>query len=145
MSTSVLRALGTGCHKRNGWIFGKVPNCLWPPHPLNFGKLCSNFFLQISFSEIYDAICFKGLACYCSAKTSSQPALSKSPVKRTKICNINFWIENDPPPLDLCRKFICFVRATCPLEKLPPKKGKIPKISIQLPFWSKISTGRGKK
>ena len=97
MSTRVLCALGTGGHKKMDEFSEKFQTAFDPP-PLIFGKLCSNFFLQISFSEIYDAICFKGLACYCSAKTSSQPALSKSPVKRTKICNINFWIENDPPP-----------------------------------------------
>ena len=97
MSTRVLCALGTGGHKK--WMnFRKSSKLPLTPPPLIFGKLCSNFFLQISFSEIYDAICFKGLACYCSAKTSSQPALSKSPVKRTKICNTNFWIENAPPP-----------------------------------------------
>ena len=28
---------------QNGWIFGKVPNGLWPP-PLTFGKLCCKFF-----------------------------------------------------------------------------------------------------
>ena len=33
-----------------------------------------------------------------------------------KICNINFWIENDPPPpLELFRKFIRFGDAILPL------------------------------
>ena len=34
-----------------------------------------------------------------------------------KICNINFWIENDPPPppLELFRKFIRFGRGMRPL------------------------------
>ena len=33
-----------------------------------------------------------------------------------KICNINFWIENDPPPLlELFRKFIRFGRGKRPL------------------------------
>ena len=31
-----------------------------------------------------------------------------------KICNINFWIENDPPPLELFRKFIHFGRERRP-------------------------------
>ena len=31
-----------GPHHQNGWIFGKVPNDLWPP--LIFGKSCCNFF-----------------------------------------------------------------------------------------------------
>ena len=35
-----------------------------------------------------------------------------------KICNINFWIENDPPPppLELFRKFIRFGRERRPLR-----------------------------
>ena len=33
-----------GWRHLNGWIFGKVPNCLW--NPLIFGKSCYNFFLQ---------------------------------------------------------------------------------------------------
>ena len=42
---------------------------------------------------------------------------SKSPVQRSKICNKNFWIENDPwpPPFGLFRKFIYFGGATRPL------------------------------
>ena len=31
---------------QNGWIFGKVPNGLWPP-PLIFGKSCCRFFKQL--------------------------------------------------------------------------------------------------
>jgi len=34
----------------------------------------------------------------------AQKALFKVP----KICNINFWIENDPSPLALSQKFIQF-------------------------------------
>ena len=34
----------------------------------------------------------------------------------SKICNINFWIENDPP-LELFRKFIRFGVRTRPLLK----------------------------
>ena len=34
------------------------------------------------------------------------------------ICNINFWIENDPPPsLELFRKFIRFGRGKLPLPR----------------------------
>ena len=43
----------------------------------------------------------------------AQKALFKVP----KICNINFWIENDPPPpLELFRKFIQFGNLTRPLS-----------------------------
>ena len=41
----------------------------------------------------------------------AQKALFKVP----KICNINFWIENDPLPLELFRKFIQFGAAILPL------------------------------
>ena len=35
-----------------------------------------------------------------------------------KICNINFWIENDPtPPLALFKKFIRFGSGTLPIEQ----------------------------
>ena len=41
----------------------------------------------------------------------AQKALFKVP----KICNINFWIENDPPPpLELFQKFIRFGCGTLP-------------------------------
>ena len=41
----------------------------------------------------------------------AQKALFKVP----KICNINFWIENDPSPLEVFRKFIRFDTLTRPL------------------------------
>ena len=41
---------------------------------------------------------------------SAQKALFKVP----KICHINFWIENDPPPLELSQKFIRFGTFTRP-------------------------------
>ena len=54
---------------QNGWIFGKVPNSLWPPAPpLIFGKLRCNFFPKF-MTEVSSIM--------------------------AKICNINFWIEND--------------------------------------------------
>ena len=40
----------------------------------------------------------------------------KSPVQKSKFCNINFWIGNDPPPpSELFRKFIRFGRDRLPL------------------------------
>ena len=42
-----------------------------------------------------------------------------------KICNINFWIENDPPPLELFRKFIRFGRGRRPLAKDVAQSGEI--------------------
>ena len=39
----------------------------------------------------------------------------KKPYLRSKICNINFWIGNDPPLLELFRKFIRFGDAILPL------------------------------
>ena len=41
----------------------------------------------------------------------AQKALFKVP----KICNINFWIGNAPPPLELFQKFIRFGSGTLPL------------------------------
>ena len=41
----------------------------------------------------------------------AQKPLFKAP----KICNINFWIENDAPPLALFRKFIRFGSRILPL------------------------------
>ena len=38
----------------------------------------------------------------------------KSPVKKSKFCNINFWIGNDPPPSELFRKFTRFRRGMLP-------------------------------
>ena len=73
---------------QNGWIFGKVPNGLWPPAPLIFGKLFCNFFPKF-MTEVSSIM--------------------------AKICNIIFWIENDPPPLELFRKFIRFGRGRRPL------------------------------
>ena len=41
----------------------------------------------------------------------AQKVLFKVP----KICNINFWIESDPPPLAFFQKFIRFGSRTRPL------------------------------
>ena len=56
---------------QNGWIFWKVPNGRWPPPPPlpHFRKIM----LRI-VSKIHD------------------------PFIMAKICNINIWIGNDPPP-----------------------------------------------
>ena len=40
----------------------------------------------------------------------AQKGLFKVP----KICDINFWIENDPPPLALFKKFIDLVAGSSP-------------------------------
>ena len=39
----------------------------------------------------------------------------KAPFEIPKIRNLNFWIENDPPPLELFRKLIRLGSATLPL------------------------------
>ena len=38
-----VRTFWEGSRYQIGWIFGKIPNGLWPP-PLIFGKSCFNFF-----------------------------------------------------------------------------------------------------
>ena len=50
----------------------------------------------------------------------------KNPIKRSKICNINFWIENypSPPPLALFRKFIRFGSLTLPSVFRKPQRKK---------------------
>ena len=49
-------------------------------------------------------------------KSSNEKNTAKpSPVQRSKICIINFWIENDLPPFELLRKLIRFDTATRPL------------------------------
>ena len=40
-----------GSRSQIGWIFGKIPNGLWP-FPLIFGKLCCNFFYN-GYGRIY--------------------------------------------------------------------------------------------
>ena len=56
--------------------------------------------IQLPFTEL---LSFKIPFYICDEKyTSFQKALFKVP----KICNINFWIENDPPTLALFQKFI---------------------------------------
>ena len=58
---------------------------------------------------------------------------SKRPVQRCKICNINLWIEHDPPPLVLFRKFIRFEDSTRPLSKMKDLYDKYaPKMSLTI-------------
>ena len=61
---------------QNGCFFGKVPNGLCPP-PLIFGKSYCDFF---------------------------QEYMTEEPFIMAKICNINFWIGNDPPPFGIFPK-----------------------------------------
>ena len=65
--------------------------------------ICVMKSIQFPFTEF---LSFKIPSYICDEKyTSSQKALFKVP----KICNIIFWIENDPPrPLALFQKFIRF-------------------------------------
>ena len=44
---------GDGWRYQNGWIFGKVPNGLWPP-PLIFGKSCCNLFQEKPCFKVQD-------------------------------------------------------------------------------------------
>ena len=46
LSNLALPPLREACTYQNGWIFGKVPNGLWPP-PLIFGKSCCRFFKKL--------------------------------------------------------------------------------------------------
>ena len=78
-----------GWHLQKWWFFGKVPNGLWSP-PLIFGKSCCAFFPEYMTEEAFIM---------------------------AKICNINFWIGNDPPPLlELFQKFISFGDAALPFQ-----------------------------
>ena len=54
----------------------------------------------------------------------------------SKICNINFWIGNDPPPrLELFQKFIRFGIAVLPLFGLPhPYPQEMIPSSVSLPL-----------
>ena len=45
-NTFAVLSLREACPSKNGWIFGKVPNGLWPP-PLIFGKSCCGFFIRL--------------------------------------------------------------------------------------------------
>ena len=42
ISADLVWSLREASPLQNGWIFGKVPNGLWPP-PIIFGKLCCGF------------------------------------------------------------------------------------------------------
>ena len=64
--------LGTHSPSKTDEFSEKFQTAFDPPHPLIFGKLCCNFFPKFM------------------TEVSSLMA---------KICNINFWIENDPLPL----------------------------------------------
>ena len=61
----------------------------------------------------------------------AQKALFKVP----KICNIDFWIENYPPPLALFQKFIRFGSGILPLRCLV-STFLTPKITLSLEFFS---------
>ena len=76
---------------QNGWIFGKVPNGHWPP-PSFFGKLYCKFFLKF-MTEVSSIM--------------------------AKICNINFWIENDPPPFGTFPKIHPFWKGKASLRCIP--------------------------
>ena len=46
-NTFLIAMLREASPHQNGWIFGKVPNGLWPPPLLIFGKLCCRFFKKL--------------------------------------------------------------------------------------------------
>ena len=79
--------LGDGWQYQNGWTFRKVSNGLWPPLPLPsfLDLIMLHFFYNFMLkSSIY------------------------------KMCNTNFWTENDPPlaTFPKIHLFSCIV--TCP-------------------------------
>ena len=119
----VVTKLREGSGYQIGWIFGKIPNGNWPP--LIFGKLCCNFFYN-GYGCIY-ARRYEGQivwnACTCLLQSVSYFDSSQynpwtlnllflyqfHAQKVPKICNIDFWIENaPPPPLELFQKFTRF-------------------------------------
>ena len=82
-----------------------------PPNQMNFRKNSRRpLILPPSSSEYYVANFFRKMSV-------------KSPIKRPKICNINFWIENDPPPLfgtflKIHPSLYCLLREIWGFEKL---------------------------
>ena len=85
--------------EQDGWIFGKLPNGLWPPHPI-FGKLCCAFFgrpenlQRNSFGLAWPPPLFPKIHRFYPPKITEKTA--------TKF----FGSEMTPPPSEVFRKFI---------------------------------------
>ena len=89
---------------QNEWIFGQVPKGeggVVGQKCLAFQCVLFWFFSLNYWKNIPWKYSFVSFLC------------QKSPVQKSKFCNINFWIGNDPP-LDFFRKFIRFGGAIRP-------------------------------
>ena len=106
----------------NFWKSSKRP--LTPPL-LIFGKLCCRFF------ETYpENTPFVSFLC------------QKNPVQKSKICNKNFWIGNDPPPVwNFSKNSSVLGGWSFPYR--PIKGGGQLKKSPCIAFWVSICAGKG--
>ena len=98
--------LRDGWRHPNGWIFGKVPNGLWPP-PSHFRKIMLQFF--------------------------SSNYMHNSPVYKSKSCSINFLIEmiSLPPLRKFSENSSLFIPSPVPKGSIQyqiPCKGPFPPI-----------------
>ena len=90
------------------WIFGKLPNGLWPPPPPYFRKTMLRFFREAQkFATKFIRICvtpplFPKIHCFYRPKISGKTA--------TKF----FGSEMTPPHSEVFRKFIDFGRGSLP-------------------------------
>ena len=70
---------------QNGWIFGKVPNGLWPPpSPLIFGKSCCGFFIRLYSLKNHTCGIFLKSPGYESIKNND-------PCCQIQCLNFKFW------------------------------------------------------
>ena len=75
--------LRDGWRLQNGWIFGKVPNGLWPP-PLIFGKSCCGFFIRLYSLKNHTCGIFLKSPGYESIKNND-------PCCQIQCLNFKFW------------------------------------------------------
>ena len=121
-----------------GWIFGKIPNGLWPTLPhfwmilLQFlwwiwlhickevwgpdSMKCMHMFSRDKdHSDFSQYNCWKNIPWTLNLLFLYQFHAKESLFKVPEISNINFWIENDPPPLwNFSKKIIQFGSQTLP-------------------------------
>ena len=105
----LLQPLWEGSRYQIGWIFLKNSKRHLTPRPLIFGKLYCNFFIMnmvafmqggighivsVNINTIVEKTYPEPWNYSSFYQFHAQKALFKVP----KICNINFWIENAPPP-----------------------------------------------
>ena len=123
----LLQPLWEGSRYQIGWIFLKNSKRHLTPRPLIFGKLYCKFFIMnmvafmqggighivsVNINTIVEKTYPEPWSYSSFYQFHAQQALFKVP----KICNINFWIGNaPPPPLELFQKFIQFGSGVSPI------------------------------